>query len=125
MILQTDKKQRTANSTYPKGGVSSSKDSFVVNGSLVFQIKFCDKSPALRVAANRCRSFAAGIHVASDKNLSQCPLRRRASDLHFIGSEKTRQRMISFHRPGLPHRPTARKRTDNTVFITCWGEELK
>jgi hypothetical protein len=48
-----DKKQRTANSTYPKGGVSCSKDSFVVNGSLVFQIKFCGKSPALRVAANR------------------------------------------------------------------------
>jgi len=41
------------NSTYPKGGVSCSKDSFVVNGSLVFQIKFCGKSPALRVAAKR------------------------------------------------------------------------
>ena len=43
----------TANSTYPKGGVSCSKDSFVVNGTLVFQIKFCGKSPALRVAAKR------------------------------------------------------------------------
>ena len=41
------------NSTYPKGGVSRSKDSFVVNESLVFQIKFCGKSPALRVAAKR------------------------------------------------------------------------
>ena len=41
------------NSTYPKGGVFCSKDSFVVNGSLVLQIKFCGKSPALRVAANR------------------------------------------------------------------------
>jgi hypothetical protein len=41
------------NSTYPKGGVSYSKDSFVVNQTLVFQIKFCGKSPALRVAANR------------------------------------------------------------------------
>ena len=41
------------NSTYPKGGVSCSKDSFVVNETLVFQIKFCGKSPALRVAANR------------------------------------------------------------------------
>lgn len=41
------------NSTYPKGGVSFSKDSFVVKGSLVFQIKFCGKNPALRVAANR------------------------------------------------------------------------
>jgi hypothetical protein len=41
------------NSTYPKGGVSCSKDSFVVNQTLVFQIKFCGKSPALRVAENR------------------------------------------------------------------------
>jgi len=42
-----------ANSTYPKGGVSCSKDSLVVNGSLVFQMKFCGKSPALLVAAKR------------------------------------------------------------------------
>jgi hypothetical protein len=33
------------------GGVSCSNDSFVVNQTLVFQIKFCGKSPALRVAA--------------------------------------------------------------------------
>jgi len=45
------------NSTYPKGGVSCSKDSFVVNGSLVFQIKFCGKIPALRVAAERYAPF--------------------------------------------------------------------
>ena len=44
------------NSTYPKGGVSCSKDSFVVNQTLVFQIKFCVKSPALRVAAKRYAS---------------------------------------------------------------------
>ena len=42
-----------ANSTYPKGGVSCSKDSLVVNQTLVFQINFCGKSPALRVAAKR------------------------------------------------------------------------
>ena len=41
------------NSSYPKGEVSSSKDSLVVNGSLVFQIKFCGKTPALLVAAAR------------------------------------------------------------------------
>jgi len=41
------------NSTYPKGWVSCSKDSFVVNQTLVFQIKFCGKRPALRVAAKR------------------------------------------------------------------------
>jgi hypothetical protein len=43
----------TTNSTYPKGGVSCSKDSFVVNQTIVFQIKFCGKSPALRLAAKR------------------------------------------------------------------------
>ena len=36
-----------------KAGVRASYDSFVVNQTLVFQIKFCGKSPALRVAANR------------------------------------------------------------------------
>ncbi len=46
-----NKRSTGNNSTYPKGGVSCSKDSFVGNGSLVFQIKFCGKSPALRVAA--------------------------------------------------------------------------
>jgi hypothetical protein len=45
------------NSTYPKGGDSCSKDSFVVNQTLVFQIKFCGKSPALRVAANRYQPY--------------------------------------------------------------------
>jgi len=53
MDKSSEIKQRTANSTYPKGGVSRSKDIFLVNGSLVFQIKFCGKSPALRVAAKR------------------------------------------------------------------------
>ena len=48
-----EKEARTHNSTYPKGGVSCSKGSFVVNGSSVFQIKVCGKSPALLVAANR------------------------------------------------------------------------
>ena len=50
----TEKEQRRHNSTYPKGGVSCSKDSFVVNQTFDFQIKFCGKSPALRVAAKRC-----------------------------------------------------------------------
>ncbi len=49
----TTEEKRPHNSTYPKGGVSSSKDSFVVHQTLVFQIKFCSKSPALRVAAKR------------------------------------------------------------------------
>ncbi len=46
-------KATTHNSSYPKGGVSYSKDSLVVNQTLVFQIKFCGKIPALRVAAKR------------------------------------------------------------------------
>jgi len=43
----------TFNNTYPKGGYSCSKDSFWVNQKLVFQIKFCGESPALRVVSNR------------------------------------------------------------------------
>lgn len=46
-------KSTDGNSTYPKGGVSCSKDSFVVNGSFVLLMKFCGDSPALRVAADR------------------------------------------------------------------------
>jgi len=49
-------KAHTANSTYPKGGVSCSADTFVQAKSSVFQIKFCGKNPALRVAAKRCAS---------------------------------------------------------------------
>jgi hypothetical protein len=53
MIKTIIKETPAANSTYPKGWVSCSKDNFVVNQTLVYQIKFCSKSPALRVAANR------------------------------------------------------------------------
>jgi hypothetical protein len=52
-IYEVTGKTTAYNSTYPKGGFSCSKDSFVGNQTLVFQIKFCGKSPALRVAANR------------------------------------------------------------------------
>ncbi|PKP15953.1 MAG: hypothetical protein CVU06_15605 [Bacteroidetes bacterium HGW-Bacteroidetes-22] len=41
------------NSTYPKGGVLCSKDTFVVTGTLVLLTNICGKSPALRVAAKR------------------------------------------------------------------------
>ena len=58
MATRHDKQRTaTANSTYPQGGVSCSKGSFVVNQTLVFQIKFCGKSPALWVAANRYGQF--------------------------------------------------------------------
>ncbi len=57
-----------ANSTYPKGGVSCSNDSFVVNQTLVFQIKFCGKSPALRVAANRYSCVKSELRNNRDGN---------------------------------------------------------
>jgi hypothetical protein len=41
------------NSTFAIGGVSCSADSFVVSGTLVFQIKFCGKKPAHRKSAKR------------------------------------------------------------------------
>jgi hypothetical protein len=56
-IYEVTGKTTAYNSTYPQGGVSYSKDSFVVNQRLVFQIKFCGKSPALRVAAKRWASL--------------------------------------------------------------------
>jgi hypothetical protein len=52
VVLNTDERP-AGNSTYPKGGVSCSKDIFVVNQILVFQIKVCGQNPNLRVAANR------------------------------------------------------------------------
>jgi hypothetical protein len=45
------------NSTYPKGGVSCTKDSFVVAGTFVLLINICGESPALRVAAKRYLPF--------------------------------------------------------------------
>ena len=51
--ITSNKGTPAPNSTYPKGGVSCSTDSFVVNQTLVFQINFCGKRPALRVAAKR------------------------------------------------------------------------
>ena len=51
--MMTGQQAPTVNSTYPKGWVSCSKDSFVVNETLIFQLKFCGKSPAHRVAAKR------------------------------------------------------------------------
>ena len=45
--------QKKAGFTFGAASRSCSKDSFVVNESLVFLIKFCDKIHALRLAANR------------------------------------------------------------------------
>jgi len=46
-------KATATNSTNPKGGVTCSKDRFVVTGTFVLLINICGESPALRVAANR------------------------------------------------------------------------
>ncbi len=56
-LFNMDDKITRGNSTYPKGGVSYSKDSFVINQTLVFQIKFCGEVPALRVATKRWRKL--------------------------------------------------------------------
>ena len=51
---QTTIERRAAcNSTYPKGGVSCSKDSFVVNQTLVLRINICGENRHLRQARNR------------------------------------------------------------------------
>lgn len=54
-----DDRKAATNSTYPKDKDLCSKDSFEVNQIFVFQIKFCGKSPALMVAANRYRLFGS------------------------------------------------------------------
>jgi hypothetical protein len=52
------KERKTAyNSTYLKGGVLCSKDTFVVTGTFVLLINICGESPALRVAAKQNRLF--------------------------------------------------------------------
>ena len=48
---QTERQHLTAPTQ--KAGFRASYDSFLVNQTLVFQIKFCGESPALRVAAKR------------------------------------------------------------------------
>jgi len=51
-LLRSDRRA-SGNSTYPKGGVSCFADTFVQGESSVLLMKFCGKSPALRVAAKR------------------------------------------------------------------------
>jgi hypothetical protein len=51
-------RKKSHNSTFPKSGVPCSKDipiaiGIVVHQTLVFQIKFCGKSLALRLASKR------------------------------------------------------------------------
>ena len=60
-MVDCKQKQQTANSTYPKGGVSCSKDSFVVTRTFVLLMHICGESPALRVAAKRCNALKINV----------------------------------------------------------------
>ena len=51
------KERRSANIGFAKWRVHYFYNSLVQGSSSVFQIKFCGKSPALRVAAKRYASF--------------------------------------------------------------------
>jgi len=51
--MNGQERETSYNSTYPKGGVSCSADTFVQAESSVLRMKFSGKSPALRVASNR------------------------------------------------------------------------
>jgi hypothetical protein len=55
-VLRTNSKAAN-NSTEPKGGVSCSKDRFVVTGTFVLLFNICGESPALRVVAKRYMPF--------------------------------------------------------------------
>lgn len=70
MTMTINNRTPACNSTYPKGGVSCSKDSFVVNQTLVFQIKFCGKSPALWVAAKRQAVKKLSFPIIPEENHS-------------------------------------------------------
>jgi hypothetical protein len=77
---QSINKSTGYNSTYPKGGVSYSKDSFVVNGTLVFQIKFCGKRPALRVAAKCSGEIPLGFRL--NVRATSSPAQQSPAGLH-------------------------------------------
>lgn len=49
----TTERTPACNSTYPKGIVSCSKDSFVVHQTLVLRMNICGEDPRFRQAANR------------------------------------------------------------------------
>ena len=55
--MTVERRTTAGNTDLAKVAVQCSADTFVVNQTLVFQIKFCGKSPALRVAAKRYMPF--------------------------------------------------------------------
>jgi agmatine deiminase len=97
------------NSTYPKGGVSCSKGSFVVNQILVFQIKFCGKSPALRVAANRYLECKKPNGYESSPNLTtDASMRHRPWPV--LHRSNTRERIPHGEQPICPLRSQEEQR---------------
>ena len=66
--LNTDERKTTGNSTYPKGGVSCSADTFVQAESSVLRMQFCGKNPALLVAAKRYRRCGHIRHIIKNTN---------------------------------------------------------
>jgi hypothetical protein len=53
MGIDTNEEAHTHNSTFAIGGVSCSKDSFVVKESSVLRMNICGKKPAHRKSAKR------------------------------------------------------------------------
>jgi hypothetical protein len=51
--MQNSKRKAAYNSTYPKGGVLSPLDSFVVQQTFVLRMNICGENRQLLVAANR------------------------------------------------------------------------
>lgn len=62
-----DRRLAAYNSTYPKGGVSCFNDRFVVARTFVLLTNICGESPALRVAAKRCRQCGSTHGTVNNK----------------------------------------------------------
>jgi hypothetical protein len=82
------------NSTYPKGGVSCSKDSFVVNQTLVFQIKVCGKSPARTQSRKPLAATTKPHHYA--KNTTNFFFQLFKKPHHFQAHRKRAKRQQHF-----------------------------
>jgi len=59
---------RKHNSTYPKGGVSCSKDSFVVNQTLVLRMNICGENRQLLIAAKHYASCVRACELETKCN---------------------------------------------------------
>jgi hypothetical protein len=69
--MNRTEKTAAGNSTFAKGGVSCSADSFVVAESSVLRINICSKKPAHRKSANRYRQSLGIVLTLKRRPLSQ------------------------------------------------------